>query len=367
MPLFARILILGLLLIAACDTGVLSPTTPATRKIAVKDEPQQTPETSDSDESEDKSKALLQRALAAKELALEAVKLDGSAEAQEALKTPTPCNQPMSPVNAAIPEDIGLGAACVFELALKLGKAKNRRDILNSEPLIQRMEGYAEGAMQRARKRTGQNETGPKGDTEDSALNAAANRVAPECEKSLLICEKRCRAAKEESGPYCFVLATIKMTAVAQTHDPKDLQLAADALQIACNLKFGKSSCDDAARARVLVPKAVQAQEKAKDDAFNEAASIADDIAAKTFIANTAAKLGSRAARQVPRMRLVIQEQTKEQFCPAKKAAITVMGTTEFNKRAAAHCKDEPPTAGGLSGPVTLPNECRAVFASGCP
>ncbi len=357
-------------MVVACDTGMPSPTTPATMKPPAQAKPAPDTNTAndpDADDSEEKSKALLKRALAAKEMALEAVKLDGSAEAREAMKTPDPCNGPLGRFGDANPDDIGMGAACVLELAQKLGEAKTRQDILNREPLIKRMEMYAGGAMERAKKRSAQVSASSGGDAEDDAVDTAVNKVEPECERSLPACEKRCRAAKEDSGPYCFVLATIKLTAAAKTHDPKDLQLAADALQIACNLKFGKSSCETAAKTRELIPKAAQSQGKAKDDAFTEAANIADDIAAKVFIANTAAKLGGRAARQVPRMRLVIQEQTKEQFCPAKKTAIQVMGAAEFNKRAAAHCKDEPPTVGGLSGPVSLPNECRAVFGTVCP
>lgn len=357
-------------MVAACDTGIPSPSTPATRKTPAQAKPDADADTandSDADDSEEKSKALLKRALAARELALEAVKLDGSAEAQEAMKTPDPCNGPLGRFGAALPEDIGMGAACVLELAQKLGEAKTRQDILNREPLIKRMEMYATGAMERAKKRSAQASASSGDDAGESPVDAAANKVAPECEKSLPACEKKCRAAKEDSGPYCLVAANIKVDATAKSPDPKELQAAADMMQIACNLKFGRSSCESAAKIRELIPKAAQAQGKAKASAFDEAAGIADDIAAKTYIMTTAAKLGGRAARQVPRMRLVIQEQTKEQFCPAKKTAIQAMGAAEFNKRAAAHCKDEPPTAGGLSGPVTLPNECRAVFASACP
>ena len=107
---------------------------------------------------------------------------------------------------------------------------------------------------------------------------------------------------------------------------------------------------------------------KKKESAFDEVARIADDIASKMFIATTATKIGGRAARAVPRMRLVIEASVKETYCPAKKEAMSVLATAEFSKMAAAHCKDEPPTAGGLSGSqVPLPNECRQVFASSCP
>ena len=67
-------------------------------------------------------------------------------------------------------------------------------------------------------------------------------------------------------------------------------------------------------------------------------------------------------------MRVVIQASIAETYCPARKEALAVLSAAEFGKMAATHCKDEPPTGRGLSGSeVPLPNECRAVFASGCP
>lgn len=54
-------------------------------------------------------------------------------------------------------------------------------------------------------------------------------------------------------------------------------------------------------------------------------------------------------------------------YCPAKKEFVGNLGAAEFSKRAAAHCKDEPPMTSGLNGvEVKLTNECRAAFATVC-
>lgn len=57
----------------------------------------------------------------------------------------------------------------------------------------------------------------------------------------------------------------------------------------------------------------------------------------------------------------------KDGFCPARKEFVKAAGQGAFTKRAAEHCKGEPPTESGVPGVgVTLTNECRSAFASGC-
>ncbi len=56
-----------------------------------------------------------------------------------------------------------------------------------------------------------------------------------------------------------------------------------------------------------------------------------------------------------------------QEYCPARAEFIRWTSAAEFQRRAGAHCKDNPPTAQGPTGAqVPLPQECTAVFALTC-
>jgi len=55
------------------------------------------------------------------------------------------------------------------------------------------------------------------------------------------------------------------------------------------------------------------------------------------------------------------------QYCTARKEFIQRSSVQEFRKRATEHCKNDPPSAQGLSGAqVPLPQQCAAVFGMSC-
>jgi hypothetical protein len=74
-----------------------------------------------------------------------------------------------------------------------------------------------------------------------------------------------------------------------------------------------------------------------------------------------------RTLRGIAGMRSYRAGLARDSYCPAKKEFVDVVGAGEFQKRAAAHCKDEAPTDVGVGGvQIVLTNECRAAFAVGC-
>ena len=68
--------------------------------------------------------------------------------------------------------------------------------------------------------------------------------------------------------------------------------------------------------------------------------------------------------RAIQRMTVETQAIVAEKYCPAKKSFLKEVSGAEFTKRAAAHCKDSPPT-GTVGDPLTA--QCRAAFGSPCP
>jgi hypothetical protein len=74
-----------------------------------------------------------------------------------------------------------------------------------------------------------------------------------------------------------------------------------------------------------------------------------------------------RTQRGIAGMRAYRTGLVQDSYCPAKKEFVDFAGAGEFQKRAAAHCRDEPPTDVGIGGvQVVLTNECQAAFNSGC-
>jgi len=58
--------------------------------------------------------------------------------------------------------------------------------------------------------------------------------------------------------------------------------------------------------------------------------------------------------------------QTDEHVCPLRRAFVAKWGAADYNKRSAAHCKDEPPSGDGYSGgsvPLRLKWRCRRLWS----
>jgi hypothetical protein len=79
--------------------------------------------------------------------------------------------------------------------------------------------------------------------------------------------------------------------------------------------------------------------------------------------------------KQIQGTRRRVAAMVQQGLCPAKKAFLSKAGAAEFNKRAAAHCKENPPSgsaqgryyAGAETGEVALTAQCQRALASSCP
>jgi hypothetical protein len=229
--------------------------------------------------------------------------------------------------------------------------------IVASESRITRGEHLAGLAVEAAKKRVTDREAAAKvRAAQEAKENEAFLAARPLCKKDAVTCKKKCDAGGDESGAYCMLVGM-------EYTDKLLFDEAKVAFAKACGVGF-TSACPFVAKSEAWKT-ALEAKKKA---AFADAATIVDDVASKIFIANTSAGLGGAAAARVPMMRKVIAADISERYCPARTSAVEVLGAAEFNRLAAAHCKDDPPSAQGLSGAqVSLPGECRQVFASLCP
>ena len=95
-----------------------------------------------------------------------------------------------------------------------------------------------------------------------------------------------------------------------------------------------------------------------------------DDIAQKRYVDEfvRANAMTVRNARALQRAAVFVRGEIMETYCPARKAFVKNTSAAEFNKRAATHCKEEPPAGNGPGGEsVTLTTQCKAAFATPCP
>lgn len=106
------------------------------------------------------------------------------------------------------------------------------------------------------------------------------------------------------------------------------------------------------------------------DELWQEAEGRGDEIAVLAYkirFGNQNFVKSRHNVRGLESMQLYRQGLVRDAFCPAKKAFIKATSAGEFQRRAAAHCKDEPPVEAGVGGTeVRLTSDCQAAFGTGC-
>jgi hypothetical protein len=308
-------------------------------------------------EAKAKAKTIVERGKVAVATAMKAIKTDGSPEVRSNFISATTACGAIPEEPTADPKLLPYLARCAVDNVNVATKTMTAESLIANEPKIARAEKLAALAEEAANKRVAEREVEAKAKAaREEKENDAFVAAEPVCDKDLPACKKLCDAGGEASGAYCVYIG-LKAGKAFQFDDAKA------AFSKACSVGF-TTACPHVAEAEAYKVKF----EAKKSALFAEAASIADDVASKIFIANTSAGLGGAAASRVPMMRKVIAADIRDRYCPAKQDAVKLTGDAEFSRRAAAHCKDDPPTAGGLAGKqVSLPGECRQVFASGCP
>ena len=92
-----------------------------------------------------------------------------------------------------------------------------------------------------------------------------------------------------------------------------------------------------------------------------------DEVARRTFGVEKMVKMGTSSS-SLRSMLTVNEAVVAERYCPAKKLFVQAGSVSEFQKRAAKHCKEETPTERGISGAeVTLTTQCTQAYATPCP
>lgn len=118
-----------------------------------------------------------------------------------------------------------------------------------------------------------------------------------------------------------------------------------------------------------------KAAQAAQDELWNPLQEVADQIATINWKAHFAASMMPRMSPSsqaqtkmaIGRMRAHIAALTQDSYCPAKRAFISEISAAEFTRRAAEHCKNDPPVDSGEGGEeVTLTSQCKEAYATTC-
>jgi len=191
-------------------------------------------------------------------------------------------------------------------------------------------------------------------DAEAPAISDAAEA----CAKNESACKAKCDTGKD--GYSCLAWA-----AKLRNARPPKLADAKSYIQKSCN-----AGVQHGCTAIPIVDKQIQDASAEVESLWSYVRSAGDDLTLKRHQTGIVATMANRPHLkvQVQQMRAINDAIFKERYCPAKKDFLASASSGEFQHRAAAHCKDDPPTGTGLSGTeVTLTSECQAVYASPCP
>ena len=104
--------------------------------------------------------------------------------------------------------------------------------------------------------------------------------------------------------------------------------------------------------------------------AWETVQAVGDRLAANRFTLATILQVRPtpKNVRDVATARALEPKMITDEYCPARASFVRLEGADAFRRRAAAHCKDTPPTAQGLTGAqVPLPQQCAVVYAISCP
>jgi hypothetical protein len=325
--------------------------------------------------------AILDRAVAVRAAADEAVKTDGSPKAIEAKNVIGTCKAPRATCMTAFEEArqqvsaTGALAGMSYYLTQPLAAITSRTarrtilkdatgkvlytsppppppelgPILAASQDLALAESYAQQATDEAKKNAEARDAQKAVlDAEVSALNDARKI----CDQNQAACRTRC----DKEPMYCLAVAGVLW-------DTKPRKLV-DAKT------FTQRACDGKVQTACVFIAEIDREIQQVEGAWRQVVEIGDDLVQKHFVAEKASKMsnGARMQRQLATVQAINQAIVVEKYCPTRKGFLQVASVAEFQKRAAAHCKDEAPTGQGLSGAdVTLTNQCSAVYAIPCP
>lgn len=233
----------------------------------------------------------------------------------------------------------------------------------HTEQMIAEAEGHADAALAAA-KAAAEKIADAKAQQEAVKAQQETERAAEEeCANDAAKCQADCTA--DLASDRCWQLAVL-----IANGDPRVSKMKGDAFVIAT------ANCKARNQSGCTIADKIDSQVHAQlDSAWSQVTDVGDDLVQKQHLVAIAKQWGSaqpRLQRQLPAMLALNQQEIAERYCPARKAFVQLFaqqaGAAEFQKRAAAHCKNETPHGEGISGAdVTLTSECVAVYATPCP
>ena len=230
-------------------------------------------------------------------------------------------------------------------------------------PDLDTLEQHVEAALVAA-KAAAEKVAGAQAQQDAANAQREAEKAAEEdCASDAAKCQADCKATPASDN--CWRLAVL-ITA----GDPRVSKVGGNSMAFAIgNCKAGNQ------RGCTIADKIDSQMRTQVSDGWSQVTEVGDDLVQKQHLVDVARKWGNaqpRLQRQLPMMLALNQKEVAERYCPAKKAFVGLFaqqaGAVEFQKRAAAHCKNEAPHGEGVSGAdVTLTSECVTVYATPCP
>jgi hypothetical protein len=245
-------------------------------------------------------------------------------------------------------------AGYIFARAYGSSLPMDLRPILQEEVDVTFAEGLVKQAMDEAQKvADARAERQKKLDEQGTALAASADS----CVANEAACKSRC-----EKGEPMFCSAWAVRLRNAR---PPKLADARRYFQRACDGDV-LHACD----AIPGVDEQIQRATARMESLWGAVVAVGDDLTQKVFAAEKLEKVATapHLIRALEQLRTINRATVAERYCPAKKEFLAVATASEFGQRVAAHCRDQAPTGAGLSGAwITLTSQCQAVYATACP
>ncbi len=310
-------------------------------------------------EEDEPTKAIRARAAAVQKMAVEAVHIEGSDEAvQVSTRSVSECSKSMNKRRECVAwakdlaagdgKHVGTMAALAIVLTSDVRPTSTSAQVLALEENVKNAETLAQVALDEAKDLAA-------GRASIEAERGAIEAAKAECTANAGTCKTRCDAG---DGSHCVARAE-QLRKASKFVEAKAVVAKACEKKIHTACLLGDQIDDDIAATG------------AKNDAlWSEVQEVADDLARKQHQIEMVSKLANTQRLQVSaqRMRTIGAAIVTEKYCPARKNFVAHAGLAAFQKRASAHCKDDPPSASGLSGAqITLTAKCQGSFATACP
>jgi hypothetical protein len=265
-------------------------------------------------------------------------------------------------------DETSVGCACnaAFDFVNLVDQAKIDCRFANDEASVAKCEGLADQAVHKAAAIKADRERKLAHETQvfdERPMVEAAQKL---CATNLVACRSACAA----NGKFACVQLGIQIYSTKRTDETA--AKARELFRAACDEGrgplFACESIPELDRREAAFQGEANDLWRSVQDAVDE---IARNVYGVYFLRTVIepkmpyAYQRIQAEQGIQRMILHRGMKVRNAYCPAKTAFIVHSGAAEFSRRAAAHCKDEPPKS--YEDEVHLTAQCKDVYAFGCP